>query len=192
MGASLLKSKVQKAVLNDVSVTNSSIANLSTDTDLVITHKDLTDRARQKLPDAIHISVDNFLGSPKYDQLVEQLKGGGDGTAAGPDGSTSDGGTSEYANVRKVIFACDAGMGSSAMGASLLRDKAKKAGVSDLVVENKAINQIPDDADVVITHKDLTDRARAKIPGAHHVSVDNFLASPKYDEVIKGITAARE
>ena len=196
MGASLLRSKVKKAGLDDISVTNSSIDNLSTDTDLVITHKDLTDRARQKLPGAIHISVDNFLGSPKYDQLVEQLKDGGNGAAAGPDGSISDGdtadGTSEYANVRKVIFACDAGMGSSAMGASLLRDKAKKAGLTDLVVENKAINQIPNDADVVITHKDLTDRARQKLPGATHVSVDNFLGSPKYDEVIKEISAARE
>jgi mannitol PTS system EIICBA or EIICB component len=93
--------------------------------------------------------------------------------------------------VRKVIFACDAGMGSSAMGASLLRDKAKKAGLTDVVVENKAINQIPDDADVVITHKDLTDRARRKLPGAHHVSVDNFLGSPRYDEVVKGIASTR-
>jgi PTS system mannitol-specific IIC component len=82
-------------------------------------------------------------------------------------------------------------MGSSAMGASLLRDKAKKAGLSDLIVENKAINEIPDDADVVITHKDLTDRARVKMPQAHHVSVDNFLSSPEYDELIKRIASAR-
>jgi PTS system mannitol-specific IIC component len=97
----------------------------------------------------------------------------------------------DYAQVNKIIFACDAGMGSSAMGASLLKNKAKKAGLSDIEVKNTAINQIPGDADVVITHKDLTDRARQKLPGARHVSVDNFLGSPKYDELIDEISTSR-
>ncbi len=187
MGASLLRNKVQKANLDDVSVTNASINNLTGGEDLIITHKDLTDRARQKVPGAIHISVDNFLGSPKYDQLVEQLKDGGNGAAP----TVGSNGSFDYSNVRKIIFACDAGMGSSAMGASLLRDKAKKAGLTDVVVENKAINQIPDDADVIITHRDLTDRARQKRPDAHHVSVDNFLGSPRYDEIIQGMASTR-
>ncbi len=187
MGASLLRNKVQKAGLHDVSVTNKSINDLPDDVDLVITHKDLTDRARAKAPGAAHISVENFLGSPKYDQLIEQLKTGENGGE--PEAGAN--GASDYSDVHKVIFACDAGMGSSAMGASLLRDKVKKAGITDVVVENKAINDIPDDADIVITHKDLTDRARRKLPGAHHVSVDNFLGSPRYDEVVKGIASAR-
>ena len=198
MGASLLRNKVQKAGLNDVSVTNASINDLSTDVDLVITHKDLTDRARAKAPGATHISVDNFLGSPKYDQLVEQLKDGENGSAtpaSSGNGSATPAepgnGSFDYSGVRKIIFACDAGMGSSAMGASLLRDKVQKAGLSDLVVENKAISQVPDDADVVITHKNLTDRARQRMPGAQHVSVDNFLASPEYDELVKKIASAR-
>lgn len=86
-------------------------------------------------------------------------------------------------DVNKVVFACDAGMGSSAMGASLLRDKFKKAGI-DISVTNTAINQLPSDADIVITHKDLTDRAKAKLPNVEHISVDNFLNSPKYDELV--------
>ncbi len=97
----------------------------------------------------------------------------------------------DYSRVNKIIFACDAGMGSSAMGASLLKNKAKKAGLSDIEVKNASISQIPDDADVVVTHKDLTDRARQKLPGAQHVSVDNFLGSPKYDELIEEISTAR-
>ena len=97
----------------------------------------------------------------------------------------------DYSQVSKIIFACDAGMGSSAMGASLLRNKAKEAGLSDIEVKNTAVNQIPDDADVIITHKDLTDRARQKMPGAHHISVDNFLGSPKYDELVEEISTAR-
>ncbi|GEM02421.1 PTS system, mannitol-specific IIC component [Halolactibacillus halophilus] len=86
-------------------------------------------------------------------------------------------------NVEKIVFACDAGMGSSAMGASLLRDKFKKANV-DIDVTNTAINQLPEDADLIITHKDLTDRAKNKRPDAIHVSVENFLNSPKYQELI--------
>ncbi|MCW1837200.1 PTS mannitol transporter subunit IICB [Bacillus xiamenensis] len=87
-------------------------------------------------------------------------------------------------DVNKIIFACDAGMGSSAMGASILKNKVKKAEL-DIDVTNTSISNIPDDADVVFTHKDLTDRAKAKLPGAVHISVDNFLNSPKYDELIE-------
>lgn len=91
----------------------------------------------------------------------------------------------DFANVKKVIFACDAGMGSSAMGASILRNKVKKADIEGVDVSNTSINNIPADADIVISHKDLTDRAKAKLPTAYHVSVDNFLNSPKYDEIIE-------
>ncbi|CAG9620221.1 PTS mannitol transporter subunit IICB [Sutcliffiella rhizosphaerae] len=90
----------------------------------------------------------------------------------------------EEKEVNKIIFACDAGMGSSAMGASIMKNKVKKADLS-IDVTNSSINNIPLDADIVITHKDLTDRARAKHPDATHISVDNFLNSPKYDELIE-------
>lgn len=88
-----------------------------------------------------------------------------------------------YENVGKIIFACDAGMGSSAMGASILKNKVKKAEL-DIDVSNTSINNLPGDADIVITHKDLTERAKAKLPNARHISVENFLNSPKYDELI--------
>ncbi|MBM7606195.1 PTS system mannitol-specific IIC component [Metabacillus crassostreae] len=90
----------------------------------------------------------------------------------------------DFGNVKKVIFACDAGMGSSAMGASILRNKVKKAEIEGVDVTNTSINNIPADADIVISHKDLTDRAKAKLPTAYHLSVDNFLNSPKYDEIV--------
>lgn len=90
----------------------------------------------------------------------------------------------DYSNVQKVIFACDAGMGSSAMGAGMLRNKFKKADLTNIDVTNTAINQLPDDADVIITQKTLTDRAIKKNPNAIHISVDNFLNSPRYEELI--------
>ena len=57
--------------------------------------------------------------------------------------------------IKKIIFACDAGMGSSAMGASLLRKKVNQAGLK-ILVENKAINNLTENIDIVITHADLT------------------------------------
>jgi mannitol PTS system EIICBA or EIICB component len=86
--------------------------------------------------------------------------------------------------VKSIIFACDAGMGSSAMGAGILRNKVKKADL-DIAVSNMAINNLPADAKVVITHKDLTERAQKKVPTAYHISVENFLNSPKYDELLE-------
>ena len=57
-----------------MTVTNKAIANLDGTEDLVITHKDLTDRAKKQDPKAVHVSVDNFMNSPKYDEVVELLK----------------------------------------------------------------------------------------------------------------------
>ncbi len=86
-------------------------------------------------------------------------------------------------NVNKIIFACDAGMGSSAMGASLLRKKVKEAGMK-IDVTNTAISNLPSDAQIVITQEELTPRAQKKVPNAYHISVDNFLSSPEYDKLI--------
>lgn len=89
-----------------------------------------------------------------------------------------------YEDVEKVIFACDAGMGSSAMGASILRDKVKKAGL-DLPVTNMAIRNLVDgEKAIIITQNELTPRAKGMNAKAIHVSVDNFLSSPHYDEIV--------
>ena len=80
--------------------------------------------------------------------------------------------------MNKIIFACDAGMGSSAMGASILKNKVKKAGL-DIDVTNTSISNIPDDADIVITHKDLTDRAKAKVTNSYSYFSREFLKQSK-------------
>lgn len=90
--------------------------------------------------------------------------------------------------IDRVIFACDAGMGSSAMGASLLRKKFQAENVN-IDVTNSAINQLKaDNHTLVITQQELTPRARQTAPNATHVSVDNFLQSPKYDELVQRFT----
>lgn len=87
-------------------------------------------------------------------------------------------------DIQQIIFACDAGMGSSAMGASILRDKVKKAGLS-IPVTNKAISNLTDVTNtLIVTQQELAPRAAQKTPRAVHVSVDNFLATPKYDQIV--------
>lgn len=87
--------------------------------------------------------------------------------------------------IRNIVFACDAGMGSSAMGASVLRNKIKAAGFPDVKVTNASIANLSDTYDVVVTHQDLTERAKPATSGAVHVSVDNFMNSPRYDEIVE-------
>lgn len=99
---------------------------------------------------------------------------------------TGAGGTAVMAGpIRNIVFACDAGMGSSAMGASVLRNKIKAAGFPDVKVTNASIANLTDSYEVVITHQDLTERAKPATSSALHVSVDNFMNSPRYDEIVE-------
>ena len=100
-------------------------------------------------------------------------------------GVKAEGGVTTATKIENIVFACDAGMGSSAMGATVLRNKIKKAGIEGVTVTNKAIANLDGSEDLIITQNTLTERARQKNPGAVHVSVDNFMASPKYDEVVE-------
>ncbi|WP_040809946.1 PTS mannitol transporter subunit IICBA [Nocardia concava] len=92
--------------------------------------------------------------------------------------------------IRSIVFACDAGMGSSAMGASVLRKKIRDAGFGEVSVVNKAISNLTDTYDLVVSHRDLTDRARTKTPSALHVSVDDFMNSPRYAEIVALLSGA--
>ncbi len=92
--------------------------------------------------------------------------------------------------VRKIIVACDAGMGSSAMGAGVLRKKVTDAGLKNISVTNSAINSLPDDVDLVITHRDLTERAMRQAPKAQHISLTNFLDNQLYSELIARLLTA--
>jgi PTS system mannitol-specific IIC component len=93
-------------------------------------------------------------------------------------------GSATGAPITSVVFACDAGMGSSAMGASVLRKKIQKAGFGNVTVVNQAISNLTDTYGLVVTHRDLADRARQRTPSAVHISVDDFMNSPRYDEIV--------
>ncbi len=88
-------------------------------------------------------------------------------------GGSSAGGT-KYSF---IAFACDAGMGSSAMGASTMRRALSKAGV-DIHVEHFAIEKIPPEADVVIVHENLAERVRMSVQNKRIITIHNYLDDP--------------
>lgn len=90
------------------------------------------------------------------------------------------------AQVRTIVFACDAGMGSSAMGASVLRKKVEERGLNVTVV-HAAVGEIPADADMVIVHSQLAGRAQEQAPQAEIVTVDEFLNNPIYDTIVENL-----
>lgn len=91
--------------------------------------------------------------------------------------------------VRKIVFACDAGMGSSAMGANRLKKKLKAVGL-EVAVEHASVDEIAPDAQLVISHVNLTERARAAAPHARHFSITNFVNAPEYDEIARELAGS--
>lgn len=101
---------------------------------------------------------------------------------AKPDNSTNS--SSDFSRVNKIIFACDAGMGSSAMGASVVRNKVKKLNLP-IEVTNVSISNLEDYPNtVVITQEELTERAKEKAPNAYFYSVKEFLNAKQYDDLL--------
>lgn len=87
-------------------------------------------------------------------------------------------------DVRKVVVACDAGMGSSVMLASQLRRSLAGSGVT---VEHTPVNSIPADADVIVVHKGLADRARVSAPEKVIVPVQVFIGDPAVAAVVNAV-----
>ncbi|MDY0972208.1 PTS mannitol transporter subunit IICBA [Siccibacter turicensis] len=120
----------------------------------------------------------------RMQDMKSQSKGGAAAVTAGDT-------TNDLSHVRKIIVACDAGMGSSAMGAGVLRKKVQDAGLTHISVTNSAINSLPGDVDLVITHRDLTERAMRQVPQAQHISLTNFLDSGLYTSLTDRLVAAQ-
>ena len=88
----------------------------------------------------------------------------------------------------KIIFACDAGMGSSAMGATRFRNRIK-LDRPDCIVEHSSVDEVPADANIVVVQRNLAARAQACAPNAQFVIIDNFLADPALDQLYTDLVA---
>ena len=97
----------------------------------------------------------------------------------------------DSASVKKIVFACDAGMGSSAMGATKFRNRVKAAR-PDLTVINTSVDNIPGDCDIAVVQTTLVERAKKSAPQAQIVTIGNFLADPALDELYKQVTSTEK
>jgi mannitol-specific phosphotransferase system IIBC component len=94
--------------------------------------------------------------------------------------------------VKTIIFACEAGMGSSLMSVNSLKKKLKAAQVTDVTVFHKPAREIPADAQLVIVHKGLAKVARSKAPGAVVLAFNHFLNDPIFDKLVKALVEKTE
>lgn len=112
--------------------------------------------------------------SDAKDQM-KQMKAESKGQTAGSGDAPVD-----ASAVKKIIFACDAGMGSSAMGATKFRNRLKDVR-PEIIVKNTSVDNIPADCDIAVVQTTLADRARKSAPQARLITIGNFLADPSLD-----------
>jgi mannitol-specific phosphotransferase system IIBC component len=87
--------------------------------------------------------------------------------------------------VKTVIFACEAGMGSSLMSVNSLKKKLKAAQITDVNVVHKPVREVPADAQVVVVHKGLAKSAANKAPNAVVIAFNHFLNDPVFETLVK-------
>ncbi len=120
---------------------------------------------------------------------VAASKGASKGQAAP---AASAGASVSAKDVRKIVFACDAGMGSSAMGATMVRNKLKDAGITDIEVIHFPVGEIPGDCQIVVTHHELSGRAAQRAPQARIIPIKNFMGAPEYNTLVQELLDARK
>ncbi|ADU28246.1 PTS mannitol-specific transporter subunit IIBC [Ethanoligenens harbinense] len=171
MGETLLRKKLKDAGITEIEVRHSPVNEIPADAEIVFTQQSLAERAASVVPNATIITVNNFLDNKAYDNYIATLPAQQpkDAPVKIPD---------------LIVFACDAGMGSSAMGETLLRKKLKDAGLTGIEVKHAPVNEIPANAEVVFTQQSLVERAAGTVPNATIIPVNNFLDNKTYDAYI--------
>ena len=124
----------------------------------------------------------------KKDAMKKQAKGIRDDNASSQNaGSEAAASVQVQGRIHKIAFACDAGMGSSAMGATVLKKKIAAAGLEGIEVIHTPVSSIPADVQIVVTHQELGERAARSNPNAERVLITNFLAAPEYEVLVEDL-----
>lgn len=137
---------------------------------------------------AISVPILKFMGKDtsledaqrQKDAMKKQAKGIAAETAATVPAANTG-------KVTKIAFACDAGMGSSAMGATVLKKKLAAAGLEGIEVIHTPVSSIPADVQIVVTHEELGERAAHSNPNAERILITNFLAAPEYATLVEDL-----
>lgn len=138
---------------------------------------------------AVALPILKFAGKDEdleeNQKKMKEMKAASKGMKAVEDHKETEKNSAEKTEeIHKIVFACDAGMGSSAMGATVLRKKLAAAGLSQIEVIHSPVSSIPADAQIVVTHEELGERAARSNPKAELILIHNFLAAPEYDELV--------
>lgn len=137
---------------------------------------------------AISVPILKFMGKDtsledaqrQKDAMKKQAKGIAAETAATVPAANTG-------KVTKIAFACDAGMGSSAMGATVLKKKLAAASLEGIEVIHTPVSSIPADVQIVVTHEELGERAAHSNPNAERILITNFLAAPEYATLVEDL-----
>ena len=137
---------------------------------------------------AISVPILKFMGKDtsledaqrQKDAMKKQAKGIAAETAATVPAANTG-------KVTKIAFACNAGMGSSATGATVLKKKLAAAGLEGIEVIHTPVSSIPADVQIVVTHEELGERAAHSNPNAERILITNFLAAPEYATLVENL-----
>ena len=94
-------------------------------------------------------------------------------------------------NVQRIAFACDAGMGSSAFGATSFKKQLQKENITDITVNNYRIEEIPKDSDIIVVHKNLADRTKMSYGDKKIITIENYLKDPNLDQLMGEIKRSK-
>lgn len=185
MGASILRKKINAAGLPQ-DVTNRAINNLTDAANtLIVTQEELKNRAQQKAPNATFVAIENFLNSPKYDEIVATLSGNDlKETVAAKPAPVQD---IDFANINEIVLVHDDRKGSATMGQKVVERILEREAL-DIPLRKVHINELEATPQtLVISKNSLTQAAKQKVPAAVHLSVDSLITTPKYESVVANL-----
>ena len=140
---------------------------------------------------AISVFLLKFFGKDSSLEEAQAQVAASKAASKGQSAKPSTGANVDVKSVKKIVFACDAGMGSSAMGATMLRNKLKDAGITGIEVIHHPVSEIPGDCQIVVTHHELSGRASQRAPQARIIPIRNFMGAPEYDALVTELLTAR-
>ena len=185
MGASILRKKINAAGLPQ-DVTNRAINNLTDAANtLIVTQEELKNRAQQKAPNATFVAIENFLNSPKYDEIVATLSGTDlKETVVAKPAPVLD---FDLANINEIVLVHDDRKGSATMGQKVVERILEREAL-DIPLRKVHINELEATPQtLVISKNSLTQAAKQKVPAAVHLSVDSLITTPKYESVVANL-----
>ncbi len=192
LGANAFNKKCKKANI-EIKCTNFAIEKMPAgEVDIAVVHENFKERVKLAFPNLCVVTIENYLKDPNIDTLFATLSG--ESTADSPASSSPSAPVPASAPATPslptdrppyIVFACDAGLGSSALGANAFNKKCKKANIP-IKCTNFAIEKMPvGEVDVAVVHKNFEERVHLAFPNLRVVTIENYLGDPNIDSLME-------